>query len=74
MLPGANEASALGAAERLRLRLVDVGVTASFGVAEIAATDTATSWVRRADDAMYVAKQEGRNTVRVAERASRLPI
>jgi diguanylate cyclase (GGDEF)-like protein len=74
VLPGADEASAVGAAERLRLRLVDAGVTASFGVAEFEAGDTVTSWVRRADDAMYVAKHEGRNTVRVAERASHVPI
>jgi diguanylate cyclase (GGDEF)-like protein len=74
VLPGADEASAVGAAERLRLRLVDAGVTASFGVAEFEAGDSVTSWVRRADDAMYVAKHEGRNTVRLAERASHVPI
>lgn len=68
VLPDADEALAIETAERLRLRLVDAGVTASFGVAEIGPGDTVTSWVRRADDAMYVAKHEGRNTVRVADR------
>ena len=73
VLPDANEALAVATADLLRLRLVEAGVTASFGVAEIEMTDTVTSWVRRADDAMYVAKHEGRNTVRVAERAGHLP-
>lgn len=72
ILQDAGETAAVGTAERLRLRLVDSGVTASFGVATIDAADTATSWVRRADDAMYVAKHEGRNTVRVAETAARV--
>ena len=74
VLPDADEALAIDMAERLRLRLVDVGVTASFGVAEVEAADTVTSWVRRADDAMYVAKHEGRNTVRVARRTGRLTV
>jgi|GEM_PF-1972832 len=74
VLPDADEALAIDMAERLRLRLVDVGVTASFGVAEVEAADTVTSWVRRADDAMYVAKHEGRNTVHVARRTDRLTV
>jgi PleD family two-component response regulator len=61
-------------AERLRLRLVDVGVTASFGVAAAEVADTVTRWVRRADDAMYVAKHEGRNVVRVARVTDRLMV
>ncbi len=53
----------------IRLRSMDTGVTASFGVAEIDDDDTATNRVRRADDALYGARQEGRNTLRVAVRA-----
>ena len=53
----------------IRRRSMDTGVTASFGVAEIDDDDTATNRVRWADDALYGARQEGRNTVRVAVRA-----
>ncbi len=66
LLPDAGEALAAATAEFLRAGLVEAGVTASFGVAEIAADDTVTSWVRRADDAMYAAKHGGRNAVCVA--------
>ena len=74
ILPNADEDLACNMAERLRLRLVDVGVTASFGVAAAEAADTVTRWVRRADDAMYVAKHEGRNIVRVARLTDRLMV
>ncbi|MBC49592.1 MAG: hypothetical protein CMF24_07710 [Ilumatobacter sp.] len=74
ILPNADEDLARNIAERLRLRLVDVGVTASFGVAAAEAADTVTRWVRRADDAMYVAKHEGRNMVRVARLTDRLMV
>ncbi len=68
VMPAAEEAEAIETAERLRMRLADASLAASFGVAQIDHDDTVTSWVRRADDAMYVAKREGRNTVRVAAR------
>jgi diguanylate cyclase (GGDEF)-like protein len=74
ILPNADEDLARNIAERLRLRLVDVGVTASFGVAAAEVADTVTRWVRRADDAMYVAKHEGRNVVRVARVTDRLMV
>ncbi len=67
VLPGVDVDLAVEIAERLRLRLIDAGVPGSFGVAQMEETDTVTSWVRHADDAMYVAKHEGRNTVRVAD-------
>jgi diguanylate cyclase (GGDEF)-like protein len=38
-------------------------VTASFGVARFDAGDTVESWLRRADGALYRAKQEGRDRV-----------
>lgn len=59
-------------AERLRrlVELHDFGtgtpLTASFGVAERRAGESAAELVRRADEAMYAAKRDGRNTVRLA--------
>lgn len=38
-------------------------VTCSFGVAQFYPDDTAESFIKRADDAMYMAKQAGRNRV-----------
>ena len=61
-------------AERLR-RLVELhefgagtSLTASFGVAERRSNETAAELVRRADEGMYAAKRDGRNTVRLAGR------
>jgi diguanylate cyclase (GGDEF)-like protein len=65
-----DEASRL--AERLRTLVErhDFGtgwrLTASFGVAERFARESAAELVRRADEAMYAAKRDGRNTVRLA--------
>ena len=42
-------------------------VTASFGVAEMLQHDTATLAVKRADEAVYTAKNNGRNIVICAE-------
>jgi len=39
------------------------GVTASFGVAEIKEDDTMKTLLRRADEALYEAKESGRNCV-----------
>lgn len=72
VLPDADQTMALKIAELLRLRLMNTVVSASFGVAEIDAGNTVTSWVRRADDAMFVAKREGRNAVCVAASAETL--
>jgi diguanylate cyclase (GGDEF)-like protein/PAS domain S-box-containing protein len=44
---------------------IDAGVvTVSIGVAEATGHDDLTSWVARADEALYAAKRSGRNTVR----------
>ena len=42
-----------------------VKTTASFGIASLRATDTLESFIQRADDAMYQAKAQGRNQVRL---------
>ena len=45
----------------------DVGkITVSLGVTEFWKDDTENSLIKRADDAMYLAKKKGRNAVEVA--------
>lgn len=70
--PSADLSTGTQLAERLRDAIAahpceGVGhVTASFGVAEVLESDTPDSLVRRADAALYLAKQRGRNRVEVA--------
>jgi diguanylate cyclase (GGDEF)-like protein len=74
LLPGADTNQAHQAAERLRLAIEaltfmshpSIRVTASFGVAPITPDETANTWLARADAALYVAKQSGRNRSCVA--------
>ncbi|MET3661591.1 GGDEF domain-containing protein [Aquamicrobium ahrensii] len=47
--------------------------TASFGIAEGLPQESLGDLMRRADEALYVAKKEGRNRVRVASATSNLP-
>ena len=60
---------AVAAAEKLRRQISDqpitgLGpVTVSIGVAELARDDDVTTWLGRADEALYAAKRSGRNTV-----------
>lgn len=70
VLPGADLDLAASTAEAVRKRLEETSFdlpelrcTASFGVAELKAGETATELVIRADQAMYQAKQQGRNRV-----------
>ena len=74
LLPGANADQALATAEVIRTTLQDMAIThpanpplgvitMSLGVAEVTAADTATSLYRRADEALYQAKNSGRNRV-----------
>ena len=57
-------------AEEIRATIADTpfidagAVTVSIGVAEATPRDDLTSWVARADEALYEAKGSGRNTVR----------
>lgn len=48
-----------------------IKITASFGVSALHIADTAESFVKRADDAMYKAKNNGRNQVVVATCATK---
>ncbi len=71
MLPHCAADEAAHLAEKLRALLAlqvfeTVGrVTASFGVAQCRPDDSPQTWLKRADLALYQAKAEGRNTVRL---------
>ena len=69
LLSDTGEPEAAVAAEHLR-RLIDEAdlvpqgtVTVSIGVSELRAGDTIDTWIKRADDAMYAAKNQGRDRV-----------
>ncbi|WP_252228318.1 diguanylate cyclase [Caldicoprobacter algeriensis] len=70
LLPNTKLEDAVKLAEELRQRLMQLkigevdSVTASFGVVEYQEGDTLDSIVKRVDDMMYKAKNEGRNCVR----------
>ncbi|MES2316443.1 MAG: diguanylate cyclase [Pseudomonadota bacterium] len=67
LLPGNDQGAAMVIAERIRLHIQESRldgihmITASFGIAEMGAGDTYESIFERADQALYQAKQEGRN-------------
>ncbi|RUO44439.1 sensor domain-containing diguanylate cyclase [Aliidiomarina taiwanensis] len=73
VLPGADKAAAQEFGNRLRERLADVQVevadkepirlTLSAGIAKLEPGDTIESLLARADDAMYQAKEQGRDRV-----------
>ena len=72
VLPGVSLDDAVAAAERFRAQVAaldvsrwapDRGVTISVGVTALAAGDTLSSLLRRADEALYAAKAAGRNSV-----------
>ncbi len=81
LLPGADGAGAAERAERLRERVQRfpfrrgkgeevIPVTVSIGAAAFRTDDTVETWIERADNALYRAKEEGRNRVALAgERA-----
>jgi len=75
VVPGETASAAACLAERCRQEIAKVGVpagkeiarvTASFGVAEATGLSTAEAMIKRADDALYVAKNAGRNRVQSA--------
>ncbi len=70
VFPGASFASAKEAAERVRLAIAsarfryegrELRVTASAGLAELAADESELSLMKRADEALYASKHAGRN-------------
>jgi diguanylate cyclase (GGDEF)-like protein len=68
LLPDTATADALGVAERLRALaqatpMLDEPVTVSIGVAGLEDGQTQDEWLRRADGALYEAKNAGRNRV-----------
>ncbi len=76
LLPMTDMAAALLLAERLRQTLADTSIVdgmstiflpASFGVAELKSTESYSEWLRRVDDAIYQAKDKGRNTLVAAD-------
>jgi len=74
LAPGADPDTARALAERLRLRIEEAGssiqksVTVSVGAAAFPLHgDTAEEVIRRADEALYRAKVEGRNRTIVYE-------
>lgn len=76
LLPHTREAQAREVAERIRRTLAQEcldppgePVTASFGVAQLRAGETAESLMARVDAAMYQAKESGRNRVFASESA-----
>lgn len=69
ILPDTDQEEAAHVAERLRQGIASTKmnapeiITASFGVAQLAPGETAEDLLRRADNAMYEAKNTGRNRV-----------
>ncbi|MCC6501636.1 MAG: GGDEF domain-containing protein [Deltaproteobacteria bacterium] len=69
LLPEADLEGALTQAERIRQEIAELvfaqadSVTASFGLAQYRENDTADSFLKRADEAMYKAKSGGKNRV-----------
>ncbi len=83
VLPGTRLDDAKPAAERLRAAIVraafpfegrQLQVTASFGLAELRSGDTVASLLRRADAALYTAKQGGRNGAFFHDGVACLPV
>lgn len=76
LLPDTHEDNATVLAEDIRAAVADAPLlqelraTVSIGVAELHADDSADTWLKHADDALYVAKNTGRD--RVVHRASLL--
>lgn len=76
ILPHTGEAEARGVADRIREFVAtvvvncgdtNVATTASAGIAMRQSGETPTKWLARADEALYRAKDQGRNCTRVAE-------
>ncbi len=70
LLPNTDLANALELAERLRQKLEEIvydcvgNVTCSFGVVQMAPVDTPETFMQRADQTLYIAKNSGKNVVK----------
>lgn len=71
LLPGTDIVQGRVVAEKLRGRVAarpldgDLAITASFGVAETDGNESPDEFFRRADQALYAAKADGRNRVKI---------
>jgi diguanylate cyclase (GGDEF)-like protein len=83
ILPGTKLPDAINVAERLRATIAASGfeydnylvpITASLGLATADASDTASTLIERADQALYAAKQGGRNRAYVHDGEAHVPI
>ena len=74
LLPGTSSEGAKHAAEKIRHRLESfnhhtVGkVTASFGVAQRLSHETYDEWFKRVDEALFISKNSGRNSVTASDK------
>lgn len=79
ILPGCNTDTAVKMAEEAMAKIrkevfvhenYEIRFTVSMGIAELHNGESAESWYKRADAALYESKQTGRNKWTIAERAS----
>ncbi|MBW8190228.1 GGDEF domain-containing protein [Neiella marina] len=76
LLPDLNSKEAYRVIELIKERMAPVGaphqirITVSAGVAELMAEDSADKWLDKADKALYLAKEDGRNCCRSWQPAS----
>ena len=83
LFPGASAADAALSVERIRQRLEsltfhagdggDYGVTGAFGIAELVSGMTSHALLEAADQALYCAKQQGRNRLALASSIAQRP-
>lgn len=77
ILPGCNIEAAVKMAEEAMARIrkevfvqdkLEIKFTVSMGIAEITTGETADSWYKRADEALYQSKQTGRNKYTLSQK------
>lgn len=73
LLPHAEAAQAVAAAERLRLAFAATGATVSIGVASLRPGEDLEDLLRRADAALYDAKRAGHDRTHLSEEVAAAP-